>query len=463
MSFAHRSLCRITAIVLGLSSTVASLAGNWPQFHGPGGGGVAEGKAPPASFDIKIGANVLWKTKLPGLAHSSPIIWGDRIYLVTAVDPKDDEPQLVVGLYGNIEPVQDEGPQRWELLCVDRANGKLLWRKPALTAQPRVKRHTKATHANSTPATNGERIVAFLGSEGIWCFDMDGEVKWKKDLGPLDSGYYVVPDAQWGFASSPIIVDDKVIIQCDVQKDSFIAALKLSDGSEVWRKSRDEVPTWGTPTVYTSPEGKRRIVVNGYRHIGAYDLDTGEEVWRLVGGGDIPVPTPIVAHDLIYITNGHGAMNPTYAIRTSAVGDITPPDNETPKTEHIAWWNPYKGNYMQTPMVVDDLLYMCRDNGVINAMRAKTGEVVWGARIGGGMTGFTSSGVAAGGRLFYMSEYGECYTFAAGESEKQLGASEINENCMATPAIADGVLYIRGERHLFAIGEKSRQVKPRSE
>lgn len=453
MSISIRRFVMLGA-VLAFAST--SRAGNWPQFRGPDASGVAAGKAPPATWNIETGENVLWKTKIPGLSHASPIIWGDRVYLITAVDPTDDEPQLAVGLYGAIEPVEGEGPQRWELVCVDRASGKLLWRKPALTAQPRVKRHTKATHANSTPATNGERIVTFFGSEGLWCFDMDGEVKWKKDLGPLDSGYYVVPEAQWGFASSPIIVDDKVIIQCDVQKDSFIAAMKLSDGSEIWRKSRDEVPTWGTPALYTIPDGKRRVAVNGYKHIGGYDLETGEEVWRMRGGGDIPTPTPIVAHDLIFITNGHGDMNPTYAIRTSATGDITPPNNETLKTEHIAWWQPYKGNYMQTPLAVGDLLFMCRDSGIISVLRAQTGEQLWSARIGGGITGFTASGVAAGGHVYFTSEYGDIHAFRAGEKQELLGQSEMGENCMATPAIADGVLYIRGERHLFAIGEKAK-------
>ena len=189
-------------------------------------------------------------------------------------------------------------------------------------ACPKIKRHTKATHANSTLATDGERIVAFFGSEGLYAFDMKGNPIWKKDLGVLDAGYYVVPEAQWETGSSPILHEGVVVVQADVQKDSFLAADRREGRKELWRKSREDVPTWSTPTVH-QVNGRTQILVNGMRHVGAYDFKTGKEIWKLSGGGDIPVPTPVVSDGLVYITNFHGLMAPVYAIKDTASGDIS--------------------------------------------------------------------------------------------------------------------------------------------
>ena len=192
-----------------------------------------------------------------------------------------------------------------------------------LKAVPKIKRHTKATHANSTLATDGERLIAFFGSEGLYAYDMKGKQLWKKDLGVLDAGFFMVPDAQWETGSSPILHDGVVILQADVQKDSFLAVFDAKNGKELWRTPRTDVPTWGTPTIH-QVNGQTQILVNGFRHAGAYDFKTGKEIWKLSGNGDIPVPTPVVSDGLIYITNAHGPMSPVYAIKDTATGDITP-------------------------------------------------------------------------------------------------------------------------------------------
>jgi len=265
---------------------------DWPQFRGPLASGLAEARTP-ERWNIETGENIRWQATIPGLAHASPIIWGNRIYVATAVRP--GQAALKVGLYGDIDSANDQDSHQWRLLALDKTSGKTIWDKLGHEAIPRVKRHTKASHCNSTPATDGRRIVAFFGSEGLFCFDMVGKLAWKKDLGPMDSGYYEVPSAQWGFSASPVIHEGKVVVLCDVQTNSFLAVFALEDGKELWRTPRKDVPTWSTPAI-AKAGNSTQILVNGWHHTGAYDFTTGKEIWRLKGGGDIPVPTPVIAH-----------------------------------------------------------------------------------------------------------------------------------------------------------------------
>lgn len=423
---------------------------NWPAFRGANANGVAEDYPTPTTWNVEEDKNIKWKTAIPGLGHSCPIIWEDRIYVTTAISGMKD-PFLKVGLYGNIAAVEDSTVHQWQLLALDKNSGKILWQKTGVEAVPRVKRHTKASHANSTPATDGKHIVTFFGSEGLFCYNMKGEELWKVDLGDLDSGYFKVPQAQWGFASSPIIYQDKVIVQCDVQKNSFIAAFDIKNGKELWRTSRNEVPTWGSPTVY-SKNGQTQVIVNGWKQIGSYDIETGKEVWWLRGGGDIPVPTPVLGHDLVFIANAHGGMSPIYAIRLNARGDISLKD-DTSANEFIAWSQPRNGAYMQTPLIYGDTIYSCTNSGVLNCYDAKTGERHYKQRLGGGRTGFTASPVAADGKIYFASEEGDIYVVQAGPEFKLLAENPMAEICMATPAISEGVLFIRTQKHLVAVAE----------
>jgi outer membrane protein assembly factor BamB len=436
-----------TIYILAMAALAADT--NWPQFRGPSASGVATG-SPPIAWNGESGKNVLWKTAIPGLGHSSPVIWGDRIFLTSAVSATG-EASLKVGLYGDVTSVEGEPAQSFKVFCLDRRSGKILWERTAASGRPKVKRHPKSTHANPTPATDGKHLVVFFGSEGLYSYDLNGGLLWKKDFGVLDSGFYSAPDAQWGFASSPVIFENMVIIQADVQKNSFLAAFEAGSGKELWRTPRSDVPTFSTPTVapYTGRGAKGwQVVVNGWKHIGGYDLKTGKELWRLTGGGDIPVPTPVFGDGLVVVTNAHGQGRPIFAVRTDAAGDLT--ENRSA----IAWTQERAGNYMQTPLVHGGLGYFCYDNGVLSVYQMGTGERLYQQRLGGAASGFSSSPVTAGGRLYITNEEGHSYVLALGPQYKLLAEIELGETVMATPAISGDVLYIRGGKHMFAIGPK---------
>lgn len=428
---------------------------DWPSFRGANGAGVAEGYETCVEWDVESGENVRWRVALPGMAHSSPVISGERLFVTTAVRREGDQ-ELTVGLYGAIMPVEDESAYSFELHCLDKRSGELRWKRTSWEGVPRFKRHPKGSHAASTPACDGERVVAFYGTEGLFAYDLDGEPLWRRSFGDLDSGFFMVPPAQWGFASSPVLHDGRVLVQCDVQGQSFVAALDAATGEEVWRTNRDEVPTWSTPTVDVR-EGRAQVICNGFKHIGGYDLQTGAELWRLEGGGDIPVPTPVVARDLVFVTNAHGRMRPIFAIDVMAEGTLTMDPEETGA---LAWMSRNRGNYMQTPLVYGDEAYFCSDDGILTCFDAKTGEERYRERLGdGGKTGFTASGVAAEGKLYFCSEVGDVYVVAAGPSFELLAEGSLGEECMASAAVSEGVLYYRCREHLVAIGAKEREVE----
>ncbi len=435
----------VSTFALGLLDCTAA---DWSQFRGPQASGVDARHPLPVEWNVETGQNIRWQTPIPGLGHASPIVSGDRIYVATAVGPSDAE--LKVGLYGDIAPVEESGVHQWRLLALDRVSGSIIWNVVGHEAVPRVKRHPKSTHCNSTPATDGRRIVAIFGSEGLFCFDSDGRLLWKNDLGPMDSGFFAVPSAQWGFASSPVIHDGKVVVQCDVQTNSFLAVFDLRSGRELWRTLRDDVPTWGCPTVIEAG-GRAQIVVNGWHHSGGYNFATGRELWRLKGGGDIPVPTPIFAHGLVYLTSAHGKLRPMRAIRPEASGDITHPDPAGTNTG-IAWVHPRQGNYMQTPIIVGHRLYACTDGGVVTCFDARSGEILYSERLGGSPQGYTASPVSDGRHLYFSGETGRGLVVPVGDQLSIVATNELGETCMATPAISSGTLLFRTRTRLLAVG-----------
>ncbi|HEY7699659.1 MAG TPA: PQQ-binding-like beta-propeller repeat protein, partial [Vicinamibacteria bacterium] len=311
-----------SALFLFLASEV--FAQDWTQFRGPEGKGIADRQNLPLEWSVAEKRNVLWTTPIGGLAHSSPITWGDRVYLTTAVADTTGEPILVLGDsdVAGIDPAPDMVAHRWDVLALDKRTGAVLWQKTAHRGVPRLKRHVKASYASATPVTDGRNLVALLGTEGLFCFDMEGELRWRTDVGLLDVGYWGEPEYQWGAASSPLIYENLVIVQNDRQKDSFLAAYDLENGKEVWRALRDEKPAWSTPAIYRG-EGGAELVTNGANWIRANDPRTGVELWRL-SHGDLQVitPTPLVAGDRIVVTGGNptGAQT-TFAIRPGARGD----------------------------------------------------------------------------------------------------------------------------------------------
>jgi outer membrane protein assembly factor BamB len=443
-------LLGMLVIQQGLSGVSAPRPGvDWPQFRGIRASGIDDRHPAPAAWDVGRNQSVRWKTPIPGLGHSSPVVWGDTVYLSTSISGQK-ESGLKVGLYGDIAPVEDSTPHEWRVYALDKKTGTVRWQRTVLTAVPKIKRHTKATHANSTLATDGERIIAFFGSEGLYAFDMNGTVIWKKDLGVLDAGYYVVPDAQWGTGSSPILHEGVVVVQADVQKGSFIAAFDAKTGKELWRQTRDDVPTWSTPTIH-QVNGRTQLLVNGMRQVGAYDFKTGAVIWKLSGGGDIPVPTPIASDGLVYVTNAHGLIAPVYAIRDTASGDVSLKDGAD-KNAAVAWSYRRGGGYMCTPIVYRGVLYVVAYNGVLTAYDAKTGEKLFTHRLADGTSAFTASPVAADGKVYFASEDGRVSVLKAGRTYELAATNEMGESTLATPAFSEGTMFWRTQRHVIAIG-----------
>jgi len=398
---------------------------------------------------VETGEHLRWVEPIPGLAHSSPVVWGQRLFLTSAVRVAGDaELSSLYGSegYGAGEPVADEGAHRFVVRCLDKRTGALLWQRTAVAGTPRFPRHPKATHANATPAVDGQRVVACFGSEGLVAYDHDGQELWRVDLGALEVGapghHESLP---WGYGSSPTLHAGVVYVQCDQEGDSFLLAIDAATGEERWRAAREEESsTWCTPTVHVGPE-RAQVIANGYQVIAGYALDSGEELWRLVGGGDVPVPTPVVADGLVFLTSAHGPSRPLRAVPTGARGLLV--------REDLAWSQPRAGVYMQTPLVLEGLVYACSDGGVLGVYDARTGERVYRERLGDGTAGFTASPVASGERIWWVAEDGEVVCVRRGAQLEVLGRSELGETSLATPAISEGVLYVRGRSRLFAVGE----------
>ena len=448
-SVALGAVVTAAALEWGTAAATAPRPGvDWPQFRGIKAAGISEGHSTPASWDIATGKGVAWKTPLPGLGLSSPIVWGDLVCLSTSISGQKDA-GLKVGLYGNITSVEDGTEHEWRVYCLDKKSGAIRWQQTAHKSVPAVKRHTKSTHANSTLATDGERLIAFFGSEGLYAYDLKGKLLWKKDLGVLDAGYFMAPQAQWETGSSPVIHDNVVVVQADVQKNSFLAAFDARTGKELWRTPRADVPTWGSPTIHTV-KGQTQVIVNGWRHIGAYDFKTGKEIWKLKGLGDIPVPTPVVHDGLVYLTSAHGPGAPVYAVRETATGDISLADGST-SNDGVLWSHARDGGYMCTPLVYQGLVYIVKYNGVLTVYDAKTGERKFQERLAGGTSAFTSSPVAADGKVYFASEEGHVFVLKAGPTYELAAENDMGESVLATPAISEGALLYRTQGHVLAI------------
>lgn len=444
-------LLAATAVAVHAAAPVAPKPGvDWPSFRGINAAGISEGATLPTTWSVADNKGLRWKTAIEGLGHSSPIVWGNSLCVTTAVSGRSDA-TLKPGLYGDITSVSDDTSHTWKLICLDKTSGRVAFNRTIRTGVPKVKRHLKSTHASSTLATDGEHLVAMLGSEGLYAFAMNGDQLWTKDLGLLDSGYYLAPDYQWEFGSSPVIHDGAVVIQADVQKNSFLAAFDVKTGKQLWRTTRTDVPTWGTPTIH-QVGARTQVLVNGWRQAGAYDFKTGEEIWTIKGGGDIPVPTPIAGGGFVYLTNAHGPGSPVYAIRETATGDISLKSGETSNAS-IAWSVPRGGAYMSTPLLYRGILYVCGWNGVLQAFNPTTGERLYQERLGAGTSAFTSSIVAGDGKLYFTTEEGDVHIVTAGRTFALAGTQTLDDSAFATPAISEGVIYFRTAKGIIAIGK----------
>jgi outer membrane protein assembly factor BamB len=437
-------------LIFNLASGQLPPERQWPGYRGYLASGVLNDANLPLTFNFEKSINIRWKAKIPGMGLSSPAIWGDKLFITSAVS-EGDKAGYKPGIYGDVRPVEDSSVHEWKVFCFDKNTGKILWEKTACKGIPKIKRHPKSTHANTTIALDGEHVVVFFGSEGLYCYDFDGNLLWQKNLGVLKSIWAVMKNAEWEFASSPIIYNGSVIIQCDVLENSFVAAYDVKTGNELWKKDRDEISGWCTPNIYTY-NGRTCVVLNGYKHRGAYDFKTGEEIWRMSGGGDIQIPTPVIGEDLIYFNSAHGKSSPILAVKKSAAGDITLKEGAT-SNNGVAWSYPRMGSYMHTMLLYSNKLYNVNWNGTINCFDPVTGNVIYNAKLGKAES-FIASPVASDGRIYIVSEEGIVYIIGDGNDFSLIAEIPMNDICMTAPAITDNMIYFRTQNYLYAVGKE---------
>jgi outer membrane protein assembly factor BamB len=427
----------------------SAATGSWPSFRGPLASGIAEDQRLPDTWNPSTHEHIRWRTPIPGLAHSSPIVWGDLVFVTSAISSRKDA-TFKPGLYGDGDASDDRSAHRWVIYAIDKRRGTIRWERTAAEGEPLNKRHIKSTYASATPATDGRIVVAWFGSQGVFAYDVAGSLRWKADIGRVDMGAYDIPTYEWGPASSPIIWNGLVILQCDTQADSFLIALDAETGRTVWKSERQELPSWGTPTVVQTAAGAE-LVTNASNYVRGYDPQTGRELWRLGGSSKITAPTPVFADGLHVIASGRAPERPIFAVRPGARGDLSLPPNVS-QSQQVAWSKTGRGSYMPTPLIYRGQVYVLANNGVFDAYELQTGREIYRQRLPLIGSGFSASPVAADGKIYLSNEDGEMLVIEAGAAFKHLATNSMGEMLMATPALSEGVMFVRGSSSLFAIG-----------
>lgn len=424
-----------------------AVVSNWPTFRGPDHLGVGDGADTPSSWNVATGEGVRWKVTIPGLGDSSPIVWGDRVYVTTAV-AEGVEQGIRTGLTGAGEAVDEDVEHVWQVMAYDKTSGEPLWSTEIDRAVPKSKRHFKASQANSTPVTDGTHLVAVFPTAGMACLDLDGNVQWTVDLGRLNAGAPGDPGMEWGFASSPVLYDGVVIVQVDVHEGPYVAAWDLATGEQRWRVDRPDVDTsWGTPAIVRSDDGDE-LVLNG-SVIHAYDPSSGESLWSLGPNSALTIATPVAGDGVVYVSAGYAPVKPIYAVRTGTRGDLEVEPGED--HEALAWSHGRGGAYMPTPLLYRGMFYVVHHNGRIVAYDAAEGTAIYKSRFSAGGT-FTASPIAVNGKIYMPTEEGQVYVVEAGPEFTEVAVNDMAEPVMATPAVSDGVLFVRTPTTLYALG-----------
>jgi outer membrane protein assembly factor BamB len=449
--FPPRKIVRTAAPGSRRLPAASPATGSWPSFRGPNASGIAEGQQLPDTWDAGRGENILWRTPIAGLAHSSPVVWGGTVFVTTAVSAKPDA-TFRPGIYGDGDFSDDRSVHQWKVIALDKKTGKVRWERVAVQGAPADKRHIKSTYASGSPVTDGRIVVASFGSMGVHAFDVNGNFRWKVDIGRINLGAYDLPSWEWGPASSPIIWNDLVILQVDTHADSFLLALKAETGETVWKTERDEIPSWGTPTVAQTPAGPI-LVTNASNFVRGYDPRTGKELWRLGKSSKITAPTPIFSDGLWVIASGRAPERPIFAVRPDASGVLTLDAGES-SNAGVAWSKTGRGPYMPTPLIYKGVLYVLANNGLFDAIDLQTGKDIYRQRLPNVGNGFSASPVAADGKIYLANEDGDVLVVAAGPEFAHLGTNSMGDLVMATPALSEGVMYVRSAKHLFAVGRK---------
>ena len=429
--------------VFSLGSRAADAkGGNWPQWRGPEGQGVSNETGLPTEWSAT--KNIKWKTPIAGRGHSSPIVWGKRIFLTTAIEG-EQIPGAKAGVthkmadgsdFVHPDAVGADRKHTFKVVALDRETGKILWERVAYEGPVSDSRHKKASFASSTPATDGKHVFAFFGTEGLYAYDYNGKLVWKQSLGKLGT-------ASVGYGVSPILYENLVIMQCDDSgAKSFIAAFDKRSGKEVWRVPRKVDLTWSTPVLVRA--GKRtELVASAAEAIIAYDPATGKELWRHKGLESNAVNTPVVSNDLVVVTSGYPAKI-ALAIRAGGSGDIT-------GTPQLVWKYNKGTAYVPSPILYGDYLYLMTGNGSITGLEAKTGKVLYEAARVPKPAAFMASPVAFEDKILLTSEEGDTYVIKAGAKHEVIRTNSLGEPVYASPAIADEKLFIRGEKNLYCI------------
>jgi len=435
------SVACLFLLALVVTNSAGAFAGpGWPQWRGPSGQGVSEEKNLPTTWNSV--SNIKWKTAIPGRGHSSPIVWGNRIFLTTAIEGEVvPGAKAVTHMAGDKEFLHPDSigadrKHQFQVIAVDRKTGKVAWSQTAFEGTPYDNRHRKSSYAASTPATDGSNVYAFFGTEGLYAYSMDGKLKWKADLGKLGT-------VGMGTGTSPIVHRDLVIVQCDEEngESSFIVAVNKNTGKEAWRTPRKVQVSWSTPLLVQTSK-RAELITSGTEFVIAYDPVTGQELWRHNGVKSNAIPSPVANNGVVFVSAGFPAKI-AMAITLGGTGDLA----------DTVLWKYEKGTaYVPSPILYGDYLYLTSDRGILTCLDAKTGEVKYeGGRVPVPAS-FTASPVAFDGKILLTSEDGDTFVVKAGPKHEILGTNSVGEPVYASPAVADGNIFIRGERNLYCIG-----------
>jgi len=417
---------------------------NWPQFRGEGASGTSASARFPARWSAQ--ENVAWKTELAGRSWSSPVVWGEHVFVTAVVDSGTSEPPKKGLYFGGNRPEPSKSEHQWKILCLELASGKVRWEKTVHTGAPQTSIHLKNSYGAETPVTDGERVYAVFGGVGVFAFTADGSEAWTHLLEPRKTRF------GWGSAASPVLHGGRLFLVNDNDEQSELLALDAKTGHEVWRVVRDEKSNWSTPLVWQSG-ARTELVTTGSQAVRSYDLE-GKPLWSLKGMSSIAIPTPLAGAGLLFVTSGYvgDKARPFYAIRPGASGDITLGPGETNNT-FVAWSDPVGGPYNPSPLFYDGRIYVLFDRGLVTCRDARTGRVLYDReRLPEGFA-FTSSPWAAEGRIYCLNESGVCYVLRAGDRFELLHTNKLADDdmCMATPALAEDRLLIRTAARLYCI------------
>jgi outer membrane protein assembly factor BamB len=394
-------------------------AGNWHQWRGPYADGVAALGDPPVEWGEQ--RNVRWKTAIPGRGSASPVIWNDQVFLLTAV------PQ--------------ENTQRFVVMCLDRATGKILWERVAIETTPRERLHPTNTHASASAITNGKRVYASFGSYGVYCYDMAGNLQWQRDLGDMQTRN------EFGEGASPALHGDTLVVNWDHEAEDFIVALNAQTGEVRWKQDRDEPTTWATPLI-VSHEGRVQVVTNGNNRARSYDLETGELLWECGGQAMNPIPSPVTLDGVAYCMTGFRGYA-AFAIPLGVRGDVTDSDK-------ILWSKSDGTPYISSPVLYKGTLYYTKGrDAILSSVDAKTGEVLIDQKRLQGLDTMYASPVAAADRIYWMSRNGTGVVIRHGKELEILATNKLDEGVDASPAIMGKQMFVRGERSLYCLEDEA--------